>query len=211
MPPPPPQVPRRCNLHHTEQPRPLQQRRGHYIVAGGTGGGGGYSSGCVGEDGRGGGRCHGAECLGKTLLLMCVPPIQPPRILPSSIFLRSLSLPLPQADAQFLPELFLRLAKHTPDDAEWRDLVAFLQVRGALSRSIPFPHFIERLCPCGSPPTLPSAHRPHCRIPTLSHTTGAVWSRAATPAVPAAAALHQAHAARAIRGVLGGKGGGFRV
>lgn len=33
------------------------------------------------------------------------------------------------SDAHFLPELFLRLEKHTPDDLEWRDLVAFLQVR----------------------------------------------------------------------------------
>ena len=34
-----------------------------------------------------------------------------------------------QADAKFLPELFAQLSKRTPDDAEWRDLVAFLQVR----------------------------------------------------------------------------------
>ncbi|KAG1672117.1 hypothetical protein FOA52_001704 [Chlamydomonas sp. UWO 241] len=41
-----------------------------------------------------------------------------------------------QANAKFLPELFLRLEKHTPDDAEWKDLVAFLQEFASLARHL---------------------------------------------------------------------------
>lgn len=42
-----------------------------------------------------------------------------------------------QSDVKFLPELFLRLEKHTPDDAEWNDLVAFLQVGPSYARASP--------------------------------------------------------------------------
>ena len=41
-----------------------------------------------------------------------------------------------QQDDRFLPELFLRLERHAPDEPEWRDLVAFLQEFCNLSRHL---------------------------------------------------------------------------
>ncbi|GAX85578.1 hypothetical protein CEUSTIGMA_g12993.t1 [Chlamydomonas eustigma] len=48
-----------------------------------------------------------------------------------------------QSDSSFLSELFLRLAKYTCDDAEWGDLIAFLQEFCGLARHLQQPQRLQ--------------------------------------------------------------------